>query len=83
MSFVRDLNNAAAPLTASEAAAAVSALLSRRTMEDWLQGRRTPPDWTHAWILARVAARAKRKTRARGANGKLTDPASPTKTRHE
>ena len=73
MSFVRDLNNAAAPLTASEAAAAVSALLSRRTMEDWLQGRRTPPDWTHAWILARVAARAKRKTRARGANAEVSE----------
>lgn len=70
MSFARDLNTAAAPLTASEAAAAVSALLSRRTIEDWLQGRRTPPDWTHEWILARVTARAKRKTRARGANAR-------------
>jgi hypothetical protein len=69
MSFVRDLNNAAAPLTASEAAAAVSPLLSRRTMEDWLQGRRTPPPWTHDMILARVRARARRKQR-RPQNGR-------------
>ena len=64
MSFVRDLNHAAAPLTASEAATAVSTLLSRRTMEDWLQGRRTPPDWTHDIILTRIrrAAKAAKRT---------------------
>jgi hypothetical protein len=70
VSFARKLTDAAAQLTASEAAAAVSVLLSRRTMEEWLQDRRTPPEWTHEWILARVTARAKRKTRARGANSR-------------
>jgi len=63
MTFARELSNAAATLTAAEAAAAVSPLLSRRTMEDWFQGRRTPPAWTRAWILARVASRAKSKAR--------------------
>ena len=68
MSWQTDLTTAAAPLTASEAARAVSALLSVRTMEDWLQGRRTPPDWTHAYILACVTRASSRKTRRRGAN---------------
>lgn len=63
MSFARDLTAAAAPLTAAEAASAVDALLSVRTMEDWLQARRTPPPWTHAFILARVSARARKKQR--------------------
>ena len=68
MSWPTDLIRAAAPLTAAEAASAVSPLLSRRTMEDWLQGRRTPPDWTHAYILSAVTRAASRKTRRRGAN---------------
>ena len=68
MSWSTDLTAAAAPLTASEAARAVSPLLSVRTMEDWLQGRRTPPDWTHAYILAAVSRAAARKTRRRAAN---------------
>ena len=58
MSWPSDLTTAAAPLTAAEAARAVSPLLSVRTMEDWLQGRRTPPDWTHAYILAAVSRAA-------------------------
>jgi hypothetical protein len=64
MKFATELTATAAPLTASEAALAVSPLLSRRTMEDWLQDRRTPPAWTHALILARVSARAKKKARS-------------------
>ena len=55
MSWSTDLTAAAAPLTAAEAARAVSPLLSVRTMEDWLQGRRTPPDWTHSYIIAAIA----------------------------
>ena len=43
-------------------------LLSVRTMEDWLQGRRTPPDWTHAYIIGAVSRAAARKARRRGAN---------------
>lgn len=62
------LTTAAAPLTAAEAARAVSPLLSVRTMEDWLQGRRTPPDWTHAYIVAAVTRAASRKIRRRAAN---------------
>ena len=68
MSWPADLTTAAAPLTASEAARAVSPLLSVRTMEDWLQGRRTPPEWTHAYIIAAVSRAAVRKTRRRAAN---------------
>jgi hypothetical protein len=68
MSWPTDLTRAAAPLTAAEAARAVSPLLSVRTMEDWIQGRRTPPDWTHDYIVACVARAASRKTRRRGAN---------------
>lgn len=60
MSFLERLVSAAEPLTAAEAAAAVSSLLSRRTMEDWLQGRRTPPAWTHEIILWRVEERARK-----------------------
>ena len=70
MSWPSDLIIAAAPLTAAEAARAVSPLLSVRTMEDWLQGRRTPPDWTHAYIIAAVSRAAARKTRRRAANTK-------------
>ena len=68
MSWLSDLTTAAAPLTAAEAARAVSPLLSVRTMEDWLQGRRTPPDWTHAYIIAAVSRAAKRKRGRRAAN---------------
>lgn len=74
MSWHHDLTTAAAPLTAAEAAAAVDALLSVRTMEDWLQARRTPPPWTHAFILARVSARARKKQR-RPQNGSDQPPA--------
>jgi DNA-binding transcriptional regulator YiaG len=52
-------------LTAREVAAAVSPLLSVRTVEDWLQGRRTPPEWSHAFIFSRTR---RRKT----SNGKRT-----------
>ena len=68
MSWSTTLTTAAAPLTAAEAARAVSPLLSVRTMEDWLQGRRTPPDWTHAYIVAAVTRAASRKARRRSAN---------------
>ena len=68
MSWPSDLTTAAAPLTAAEAARAVSPLLSVRTMEDWLQGRRCPPDWTHSYIIAAISRAAARKTRRRAAN---------------
>jgi len=68
VSWSHDLTTAAAPLTAAEAARAVSPKLSRRTVEDWLQGRRTPPDWTHAYIIAAVTRAASRKIRRRAAN---------------
>ena len=73
MSWQADLTTAAAPLTAAEAARAVSPLLSVRTMEDWLQGRRTPPDWTHAYIIAAVTRAASRKTRRRAANKQVSN----------
>ena len=82
MSWPTDLTTAAAPLTAAEAACAVSPLLSVRTMEDWLQGRRTPPDWTHAYILAAVSRAAARKTRRRAANTGY-EPTAPSATEHK
>ncbi|MFA5265229.1 MAG: hypothetical protein WC378_15510 [Opitutaceae bacterium] len=63
MSWPRDLITATAPLTASEAARAVSPLLSVRTMEDWLQDRRTPPAWAHEWIISRVTSAVRKKER--------------------
>jgi len=56
MSFAEQI--AASGLTAREVAAAVSPLLSVRTVEDWMQGRRTPPEWSHAFIIARIRRRA-------------------------
>ena len=79
MSWSSDLITAAAPLTASEAARAVSPLLSVRTMEDWLQCRRTPPDWTHAYIIAAISRAAARKTRRRGANNPVSHGLSEAK----
>ncbi len=61
MSFAEQLT--ASGLTAREVAAAVSPLLSVRTVEDWLQARRTPPEWSHAFILSRIR-------RSKTANGK-------------
>ena len=57
MSFAEQL--ATSGLTAREVAKAVSPLLSTRTVEDWLQARRTPPEWTHAFILSRLRRRTK------------------------
>jgi hypothetical protein len=56
MTFAEQL--AASGLTAREVAAAVSPLLSVRTVEDWLQARRTPPEWSHAFILSRIRRRS-------------------------
>lgn len=62
---------------AAKAARAVSPLLSVRTLEDWLQGRRTPPDWTHDMILARIRRAAKAaKAREPAQCGPLTNQLS-------
>jgi len=71
MSFATELKSAAGQLTAAACAQAVSPLLSRRTVEDWIQARREPPDWTQAWILTRIKrarARAERKSPPRNAD---------------
>lgn len=54
MSFAAQLQAAKGDLTARQVAAAVSPLLSVRTVEDWLTDRRKPPVWTHDWIISRV-----------------------------
>jgi hypothetical protein len=54
MSFAAQLQIAKGDLTARQVAAAVSPLLSVRTVEDWLADRRCPPAWTHQWIISRV-----------------------------
>lgn len=61
MTFATQLQNAKGDLTARQVAAAVSPLLSVRTVEDWLADRRTPPEWTHAWILSRLTKPKKKK----------------------
>jgi len=51
MTFTEQLQAAKGDLTARQVAAAVSPLLSVRTVEDWLADRRSPPPWTHEWIV--------------------------------
>jgi hypothetical protein len=62
MTFQQQLTITKGPLSAAQVAAAISPHLSRRTVEEWLQDRRTPPSWTQDWILSRVRAKAKRLT---------------------
>jgi hypothetical protein len=54
MTFAAQLQAAKGDLTARQVAAAVSPLLSVRAVEDWLADRRSPPAWTHEWIISRV-----------------------------
>ena len=54
MSFASQLQTVKGDLTARQVAAAVSPLLSVRTVEDWLADSRSPPAWTHDWIISRV-----------------------------
>lgn len=58
MSFSTQLQTAKGDLTARQVAAAVSPLLSVRTVEKWLAGDNEPPGWTHDIVLMRVAQRA-------------------------
>lgn len=61
MTFAAQLQAAKGRLTAREAAAAISDKLSVRTVEDWLADRRTPPAWTHDWIITRLTIRSNLK----------------------
>ena len=54
MTFATQLQAAKGDLTARQVAAAVSPLLSVRTVEKWLSGDNEPPAWTHEWIISRV-----------------------------
>jgi hypothetical protein len=65
--FDAQLQAAKGDLTAKQVAAAVSPALSHRTVEDWLADRRSPPEWTHEWILSRVRS-PKRPRKAKGQN---------------
>jgi hypothetical protein len=65
MSFASELQTAKGDLTARQVAAAVSPLLSVRTVEDWLADRRSPPAWTQEWILSRVRS-PKKPRKAKG-----------------
>ena len=75
MSFASQLQSAKGDLTARQVAAAVSPLLSVRTVEDWLAARRSPPAWTHDWILSRLRSPKKARSR-KGQNEKLRDAAT-------
>lgn len=63
MSFSSQLQTTKGDLTARQVASVVSPLLSGRTVEEWLADRRSPPAWTHEWILSRV--RSPKKVRSR------------------
>jgi hypothetical protein len=71
MSFADQLTSAKRHLSAREVAAAVSPLLSVRTVEHWLSGYRTPPEWTQHWIISKVSAKQKRV--AGRSNTEVTD----------
>ncbi len=79
MRFADQLQAIKSHLTAREVAAAVSPLLSVRTVEDWLADRRSPPEWTHEWILSRVRRPKKARSR-KGQNAELSGsrPKQPT-----
>ena len=68
MSFSSQLQTTKGDLTAKQVAAAVSPLLSVRTVEDWLADRRSPPAWTQEWILSRIRSPKKARSR-KGQNG--------------
>jgi hypothetical protein len=71
MTFAESLRNAAGQLSAADCAGAVSPLLSRRVVENWIAGRNEPPDWAQAWILTRIKRareRADRKSPPRNAD---------------
>jgi hypothetical protein len=55
-SFANQLAAAKSHLSAREVAAAISPLLSVRTVEHWLSGYRSPPKWVQQWIVAKVKA---------------------------
>jgi hypothetical protein len=76
MTFHQQLTIIKGPLSAAQVAAAISPHLSRRTVEEWLQDRRTPPSWTQDWILSRVRAKAKHPSRCPAAtcSPSVSDP---------
>ena len=73
MSFAAQLQAAKGDLTARQVAAAVSPVLSHRTVEDWLADRRKPPEWAQDWILSRVRS-PKKPRKKKGQNKVLSEP---------
>lgn len=55
MNFADQLQAAKGDLTAKQVAAAVSPLLSVRTVEKWLAAENAPPIWAQRWILDQAA----------------------------
>lgn len=51
MTWAAQFRTARDSLSQAEAAAAISALLSVRTVQDWELGRRQPPDWAQPLVL--------------------------------
>lgn len=72
MTFAAQLQSAKGDLTAKQVAAAVSPLLSVRTVEDWLSDRRSPPAWAHEWILSSVHPQKKARSR-KGQNAEVSE----------
>jgi hypothetical protein len=61
MNFAGQLRDSKGNLSAREVAGIISPKLSVRTVEDWLADRRTPPEWTHDWIISRLTIRSSLK----------------------
>jgi hypothetical protein len=78
MSFATDLRFVAGQLSAAACAEAVSPILSRRVVENWIAGRNEPPDWAKAWILTRIkrarARHERKQARAMQAPNKADMP---------
>jgi DNA-binding transcriptional regulator YiaG len=55
MTWAAKIRQSRGDLSQSEAAKAISAQLSVRTLQDWEAGRREPPAWVQELILARLA----------------------------
>lgn len=64
MIWAEQFRTARGSLSQAEAAAAISALLSVRTVQDWELGRRQPPDWVQPLVLGVLSAAAGRAARA-------------------
>ena len=79
--FAERLRAAKGDLSAREVAARLSPLLSVRIVEHWLADYRTPPKWTHEWILG--CARKPKPTRKAKGQNESDEGSAPSKPNAE